>query len=76
MFVDDYDGLVNASVSQITVFGCSMSIINQSAIVDSRTRRLVSAQPAATKMNSTWHGWNTIESQSDSQDYFVRDADD
>jgi uncharacterized protein (UPF0218 family) len=81
MFVDLSDNatIVNVSVSQITVFGCSLSIVNQSAIVDSRTKRLVSAQPVATKMNSTWHVWNpdpVNASQFDPQIDYVRNRDD
>jgi hypothetical protein len=66
--------IVNASISHITVSGCSLSIVNQSAIVDSRTKRLVSAQPVATKMNSTWHAWNPINTRFDPQIDQVRNA--
>lgn len=45
-------------VNNITVIGCSLSIIgNQSAVVDSKTKALISVQPATTKTTSKWDIW-------------------
>lgn len=58
---DDYNetgGSVTTSVADISMIGCTLSIINQSAVVDSKTKKLISAQPNAAKMQSEWQTWN------------------
>jgi hypothetical protein len=52
------------SVSYITILGCTLSIINQSAVVDSRTKRLISAQPVAIKNQSEWQVWEVVAANS------------
>jgi hypothetical protein len=37
--------------------GCTLSIVNQSALVDSKTKGLVSAKPVVTKTSSEWVPW-------------------
>lgn len=48
------------SVSYMTIIGCTLSIINQSAVVDSRTKMLISAQPDAIKTKSEWQVWDVV----------------
>jgi len=50
-FVDEGIG------NYITVMGCTLSIVNQSALVDSKTKGLVSAMPVVTKTSSKWVPW-------------------
>jgi hypothetical protein len=38
----------------MTIIGCTLSITNQSAIVDSQTKALVSVEPLAIKTSSDW----------------------
>lgn len=45
-------------VSHLTVLGCTLSVINQSAVVDSRTKSLISAEPDAIKTQSLWQTWD------------------
>jgi hypothetical protein len=48
----------------MTIIGCTLSIIDQRAIVNSRTKLIVSAEPDATKMESEWQIWNPSMGQS------------
>jgi hypothetical protein len=57
-YYDEIKGRVTTAVSDISIIGCSLSIVNQSAVVDSKTKILVSAQPNAAKMQSEWQTWN------------------
>jgi hypothetical protein len=43
------------SVNFITIIGCTLSIIDQRAVVDSRTKRLLSVDPVAVKTKSEWN---------------------
>jgi hypothetical protein len=52
-------GVPNITVPDMTVIGCTLSsIINQTAVVDSKTKKLISAHPVATKTESEWLPWN------------------
>ena len=48
----------NISVDHISIIGCTLSIVNQTAFVNSRTKSLLSVQPNAAKMQSEWRAWN------------------
>jgi hypothetical protein len=41
----------------ITIIGCTLSIIDQWAAVDSQTKMLLSANPVAVKTSSEWNNW-------------------
>jgi hypothetical protein len=56
--VDPVPGATNYSVFDVTVIGCTLSITDQSAFVDSKSKMLVSAQPVATKTESEWRTWD------------------
>jgi len=53
------------SVDNLTLIGCTLSIINQNAVVNARTKLLVSAEPDATKIQSEWQIWNPSSNLSD-----------
>jgi hypothetical protein len=46
------------TVTDMTVIGCTLSsIVNQTAVVDSGTKRLISVHPVAVKTESKWLPW-------------------
>jgi hypothetical protein len=47
----------NFEVFDMTVIGCSLSIVNQTALVDSKSKRLVSVEPVSTKTKTEWLTW-------------------
>jgi hypothetical protein len=47
--------------------GCTLSIVNQSALVDSKTKGLVSAKPVVTKTSSEWVPWTIPTEPTDLQ---------
>jgi hypothetical protein len=58
----------NITVSDMTVIGCTLSLItNQSAVVDASTKKLLSVDPAAIKMESEWLPWNPLAAKFDPQ---------
>jgi hypothetical protein len=62
---------VNAQVSQISIIGCTLSIINQSAVVDAKTKRLISVQPVAIKTTSEWRIWEPLSAPNNSGMVFL-----
>lgn len=54
-------------VSDITIIGCTLSTIKQSAIVDASTRKLVSVNPTSIKTQSEWLPWNPLVLTNDSK---------
>ena len=70
MIHSEANPIAHAAVSDMTVIGCTLSIVNQSAFVDSQTKRLVSAEPVVTKTSSEWAPWtmsNYLPSSRDMQ---------
>jgi hypothetical protein len=57
IFVDKVNFSPSYTVSDMTVIGCTLSIVNQSAFIDSKTKRLVSVEPIVTKTSSEWVPW-------------------
>ncbi|KAF7344712.1 hypothetical protein MVEN_01631900 [Mycena venus] len=45
---------MNTSVSSIQIFRCSLSLVNQTAIVDAQSRQLQALEPDLKKTDSTW----------------------
>ncbi|KAJ7105177.1 hypothetical protein C8R44DRAFT_942960 [Mycena epipterygia] len=49
---------MNTSVSSIQVFQCSLSLVSQTAVVNSQTRQVHTVQPDFKKTTSTWVPYN------------------
>ncbi|KAJ6488783.1 hypothetical protein C8R45DRAFT_992857 [Mycena sanguinolenta] len=44
----------STALSQIQMFQCSQTLVQQTALIDSQSRQLVTVRPNITKMSSTW----------------------
>ncbi|KAJ7328035.1 hypothetical protein DFH08DRAFT_816192 [Mycena albidolilacea] len=45
---------MNASVSAVQFFRCSLSLVNQTAVFDTQTQKILSVEPPFKKTASTW----------------------
>ena len=52
------DSQTSIDVKSLTVIGCTLSVINQTAAVDSKMKKLLSLQPVVTKTESEWQTWH------------------
>ena len=51
------------TIQFVTFIGCTLSIMDQRAVVDSRTKLLLSAEPVAIKTGSKWNIWPAMDQQ-------------
>lgn len=54
---------IDAPRNVVTFIGCTLSIMDQMAVVDARTKLLLSADPVAVKTGSKWNIWPVMDQQ-------------